>query len=90
MKHSLQTAFKSWIGITLLAIASLVAIYFRNGVTGINLFIQQWPLSNLAVTLASTAMVWLLIGALLFMLANEKINAGNVWIMAGFFLIMFV
>jgi hypothetical protein len=90
MKHSLQTAFKLWIGVTLLVSASLVAIYFRNGVTGLNLFIQQWPLSNLAVTLASTAMVWLLIGALLFMLANEKINAGNVWIMAGFFLIMFV
>jgi hypothetical protein len=47
MKHSLQTAFKSWIGLTLLVIASLAAIHFRNGTTGLNLFIQQWPLSNL-------------------------------------------
>ena len=90
MKHSLQTAFKSWIGLTLLVIASLVAIYLRNGITGLNLFIQQWPLSNLAVTLASTALTWLLMGALLYMLANEKINTGNLWLTAGFFLVMFI
>ena len=90
MKHSLQTVFKLWIGITLLVIASLAAIYFRNGTKGLNLFIQEWPLSNLAVTLASTALVWLLIGMLFYMLVNGKINAENVWITAGFFLIMFV
>ena len=84
MKHSLQTAFKSWIGLTLLVIASLVAIYLRNGTTGLNLFIQQWPLSNLVVTLGSTAITWLLLGALLYMLANDKINAGNVFFVAGF------
>jgi hypothetical protein len=90
MKHSLQTAFKLWIGITLLVIASLVAIYLRNGITGINLFIQEWPLSNLAVTLASTALTWLLLGILLYILAYEKINAGNIWLTAGFFFVMFV
>jgi len=90
MKHSLQTAFKSWIGLTLLVSTSLVAIYLRNGITGLNLFIQEWPLSNLAVTLASTTLTWLLMGALLYMLAGEKINAGNIWLMAGFFLVMFV
>src|SRR3990172_4166191 len=88
MKHSLQTAFRSWIGLTLLVIASLAAIYLRNGTAGLNLFIQQWPLSNLVVTLASTAMTWLLFGTLLYMLANEKINAGNVFLVAGFFLVM--
>jgi len=90
MKHSLQIAFKSWIGLTLLVSASLVAIYLRNGTTGLNLFIQEWPLSNLAVTLASTTLTWLLMGSLLYMLAGEKINAGNIWLMAGFFLVMFV
>ena len=88
MKHSLQTAFKSWIGITVLIIASLIGIYLRNGITGLNLFIQQWPLSNLVVTLASTAIIWLLLGALLYMLVNEKINAGNVFFVAGFFLVI--
>ena len=88
MKYSLQTAFKSWIGLTLLVIASLIVIYLRNGTTGLNLFIQQWPLSNLVVTLASTAITWLLLGTFLYMLANEKINAGNVFFVAGFFIVM--
>jgi Glycosyltransferase family 87 len=90
MKHSLQTAFKSWIGLSLLVVASLVVIYVRNGMDGLDLFIQQWPLSDLVVTLASTTITWLLLGALLYMLSNEKINAGNVFFVVGFFLIMFL
>lgn len=90
MNHSLRTAFRSWIGLTLLVLASLVVIYFRNGMEGLNLFIQQWPLSNLVVTLLSTAFTWLLLGALIYMWANEKINAGNVFLVAGFFLVLFV
>ena len=90
MKPSLQTAFKSWLGLTLLVAASLVVIYLRNDVTGLELFIQNWPLSNLAVTLASTAFVWLLAGVLLFLLANGKIHKGNLWLTAGFFLVMFI
>lgn len=90
MKRSLQTAFKTWIGLTLLVIVSLAAIYLRNGEAGLGLFIQQWPLSNLAVTLASTALTWLLLGVLLYLLASEKITKDNLWITAGFFLIMFI
>jgi hypothetical protein len=90
MKRSLQNTFRSWVVITILVIASLLAIYLRNGMAGINLFIQQWPLSNLFVTLASTAITWLLAGALLYLLANEKINKENVWLTAGFFIVMFV
>lgn len=41
MKQSLQRAFQIWIGLTLLVIASLIAIYLRNGIDGINLFVQQ-------------------------------------------------
>jgi len=90
MKRSLQITFNIWASLTLLVIASLAAIYLRNGVTGLNLFIQEWPLSNLAVTLASTTLTWILAGALLYLLANEKINKSNLWLMAGFFLVMFV
>jgi hypothetical protein len=89
MKRSLQTAFTSWIVLTVLVILSLLVIYLRNGVAGLNVYIQQWPLSNLAVTLASTTLTWLLLGALLYLLVNEKINAGNAWLTTGFFLIMF-
>lgn len=90
MNRALRTAFRYWVVVTLLVIASLIAIYLRNGMTGLNLFIQEWPLSNLAVTLAATALTWLLAGALLYLLANEKINKGNLWLTAGFFLVMFI
>lgn len=90
MKSALHTTFRVWVALTGLVLASLVAIYFRNGVTGLNLFIQEWPLSNLAVTLASTSLTWLLAGALLYLLAGEKINKSNLWLTIGFFLVMFV
>ncbi len=90
MRPALRLALRFWIGLTVLVIASLIAIYLRNGMDGINLFIQQWPLSNLPVTLAATALTWFLAGALLYLLANEKINKDNLWLTAGFFLVMFV
>lgn len=90
MKQTLKRAFQIWVVLTILVITSLIAIYFRNGIDGINLFIQQWPLSNLEITLASTSITWILFGLLLFLLANEKINKENVWIVSGFFLILFV
>ena len=90
MKNSLRKTFHIWLGLTFLIIASLIAIYLRNGMDGINLFIQQWPLSDLSITLASTSLTWILFGVLIHLLANEKINKDNVWLVAGFFLILFV
>ncbi|MFM8370146.1 MAG: hypothetical protein ACKOBD_15470, partial [Chloroflexota bacterium] len=90
MKSALQNTFRVWVVITLLVLASLAAIYLRNGVAGVNLFIQEWPLSNLAVTLASTSLTWILAGVLVYLFANEKINKSDLWLTAGFFLIMFV
>ncbi|MFN8383966.1 MAG: glycosyltransferase family 87 protein [Anaerolineales bacterium] len=90
MKKQFRFALNSWLVITFLVVAQLAAIYLRNGLDGLNLFIQQWPLSNLAITLAATTLTWLFLGVLFYMLANEKINAGNALLMAGFFLVMFV
>jgi hypothetical protein len=90
MKKHLRNAFAVWLVITSLVAGTLIAIYLRNGAKGFDLFIQQWPLSNLVVTLASTALTWFCLGALLYLLANEKINAGNAFTVAGFFIIMFV
>lgn len=90
MKKSLQTTLNLWVLLTLLILASLAVIYLRNGMAGLNLFIQEWPLSNLAVTLASTTLTWILAGVLLYLLANEKIKKDNLWLTAGFFLVMFV
>lgn len=90
MTKYFKSALNIWYALTLLVIASLIAVYLRNGVTGLNLFIQEWPLSNLAVTLASTTVSWLLLGVLVYLLANEKINKSNLWLTIGFFLVMFV
>ena len=90
MKQSFQFSYKVWIITSILVIASVIAIYLRNGMMGINLFIQQWPLSNLAVTLASTTITWLLAGSFLHLLANEKINNKNIWLVIGFYLVMFI
>ena len=90
MKNHSRIALAIWHVITALVVVSLIAIYLRNGAKGFDLFIQQWPLSNLVVTLAATMLTWLLLGMLLYMLANEKINAGNVFAVVGFFLVMFV
>lgn len=90
MKPALQKTFQIWLILTCLVIVSLIAIYLRNGMDGINLFVQQWPLSDLSITLASTSLTWILLGVLTHLLANEKINKDNVLIIAGFFLISFL
>jgi len=90
MKHSLQNAYKTWTITSILVIASVIAIYIRSGMDGINLFIQQWPLSNLVVTLEATAFTWIGIGAILYLLVNDKINKDNILFIAGFFLITFI
>lgn len=88
MKRALQTSFIVWIALSALILASVAAIYLRNGETGLNLFIQQWPLSNLTVTLEATAYTWLCAGAILYLLANDKVNAENAFFVAGFFIVI--
>lgn len=90
MKVSLRAALIAWIGITTLVVASVILIYLRNGIVGLDLYIQQWPLSNLAITLASTALTWVSVGTILYLLVKEKINAKNVFFVAGFFLVILV
>jgi hypothetical protein len=90
MKRQFRFAWITWFVVTFLVVTQLIAIYLRNGLEGLNLFIQQWPLSNLAITLAATTLTWFLLGVLFYLLANDKIHAGNALLMAGFFIIMFV
>ena len=88
MKRALQTSFIIWTILSALVLASVIVIYLRNGETGLNLFIQQWPLSNLTVTLEATAYTWLCAGAILYLLANDKVNAENAFFVAGFFIVI--
>ncbi len=80
----------AWLTITVLVGLSLAVIYFRNGEAGLQLFIQEWPLSNLAITLAATVLTWLSLGALLLLIDLGKINNQNALRYAGIFLLLFV
>jgi len=90
MNRALRTALASWAVITFLVIASLIAIQLRSGREGFELFIQQWALTNLTIMLASTALTWLCLGALLYLLTAQKVNVSNAFTVAGFFLLAFV
>ncbi len=56
---------------------------------GVALFIQQWPLEDLRITLASVTFTWLLLGILLYLLYAKWVNSNNGWSVAGFFLVGF-
>jgi hypothetical protein len=51
------------------------------------LFIQQPPLINLPITLASVALLWLSAGALLYLIQSGSISERNIFSISGFFLV---
>ena len=90
MKRASRNALITWAAITLLIAASLLIIYLRLGMKGFSVFIQQPPLINLPVTLASVSLLWLSMGALLYLLQAQRINQTNLLSVAGFFLVGWV
>jgi hypothetical protein len=90
MRRSTRIALITWAAITLLVAASLLVIYARLGMDGFSLFIQQPPLINLPVTLASVALLWLSVGVLLFLLQTQRVNISNLPSVAGLFLTCWV
>ena len=90
MTRTARTALVVWGIITLLIAASILWIYLRLGEDGFGVYIQQPPLINLPVTLASVALVWLSAGALLLILQSGRINRSNALSIGGFFLVTWV
>jgi len=90
MKRASRSALIIWAAITLLVATSLLVIYLKLGMNGFSIFIQQPPLINLPVTLASVALLWLSVGALLYLLQAKRINQSNLLSVAGFFLVCWV
>jgi hypothetical protein len=76
--------------LTALVAVSILFIFLRWGGKGFTLFIQQWPLEDLPITLASVTFTWLLLGLLLYLLYKKGINSNNSWSIAGFFLTGFI
>ncbi len=90
MRRSSRTALIIWAAITLSVAASLLVIYLRLGTDGFSIFIQQPPLINLPVTLASVTLLWLSVGVLLTLLQAQRVNISNLPSVAGFFLVCWV
>ncbi len=86
MRRAARTGLFVWAAISLLVAASLLVIYNRLGTEGFGVFIQQPPLVNLPVTLASVALVWLSAGVLLYLLQSGRINSSNAFYVGGIFL----
>ncbi len=90
MIKAARTALIAWAAVTFLVAVSLLWIYLRLGADGIALYIQQPPLIDLSITLASAALVWLSAGALLALLFASRVNRSNALSVAGFFLVAWV
>ena len=81
MSKAVRNAFIAWIITSLLVIAETIYIYSRHGPDGFNAFMQQAPYTNIPITLASVAMIWLLAGWLLWLILAGKItrNTALAW-----------
>ena len=87
MTRTARTALIAWTAVTLLVAASVVVIDLRLGPDGFSIYIQQPPLINLPVTLASVALLWLSAGALLWLVQAGRVQRSNVLSVSGFFLV---
>jgi len=87
MMRSARTALLVWTALTLLIAASLGVIYLELGNAGFEVFIQQPPLINLPVTLASVALLWISVGVLLCLVQSGSVTARNLFTVSGFFIV---
>jgi len=87
MMRSARSALIVWAALSLLVAASLWLIQLALGSGGFGVFIQQPPLINLPVTLASVALLWLSAGALLYLVQSGSVSARNLFTASGFFII---
>lgn len=90
MTRTARTALIAWAVVTLLIALSLAVIAWRLGAAGFSVYIQQPPLINLPVTLASVALLWVSAGALLWLAQAGRIHRANVLGVAGFFVVLWL
>jgi len=89
-KNPITLALILWSMLTVLIAASILFIILRWGQKGWGPLIQQWPLEELPITLASVAFTWLLLGVMIYLLYSRRVNANNGWSVGGFFLVAFM
>ena len=89
-KNPVKLAMFLWSMLTVFIAASILFIFLRWGWAGFKIFIEQWPLEYLPITLASVAFTWLLLGTLIYLFYTKRVNANNGWGLGGFFLMAFI
>jgi len=90
MTRSSRIALSIWAATTLLIAASVLLVYLLRGASGLQVIIQNAPLTDLTITLFSVGAAWLLAGLLLFLLSTNRIDKNNALMWGGFFLTAFV
>jgi hypothetical protein len=90
MIKAARTALIVWAVATVVVALSVLWIDLRLGAAGLSQYIQQPPLIDLSITLASVALVWLSAGALLMLVMVNRVNRANALSVAGFFLVAWV
>jgi len=87
MRRSARSALVVWAVLSLLVAASVWVISLELGSGGFEVFIQQPPLINLPVTLASVALLWVSAGALLVLVQSGSVTRRNLFTVSGFFIV---
>src|SRR5271157_2284017 len=89
-KNPVKLALILWSMLTVLIAASILFIFLRWGWAGFKIFVEQWPLEYLPITLASVTFTWLLLGTLIYLFYTKRVNVTNGWGISGFFLMAFI
>lgn len=90
MNRAARTALFLWALVSGLAAASWLWLHLWQDGRGLQVAVQRGPFTELTLALLSVAAAWTAAGLLLFLLALNRIHAGNALAWAGFFLIAFV
>ncbi|MCJ7724663.1 MAG: DUF2029 domain-containing protein [Anaerolineales bacterium] len=83
-------AFIAWCSLTGLFLISTLIQFKVRGLDIFEALIQTGPISDRTLSLYSVAISWLLAGFFLYLLHSKKLHSGNVFAMAGFFLVSFL
>ena len=89
MIKTIRTALICWGIITCMIIGETAWIFIRNGLGGFQAFMQEAPFTNIPITLASAAALWLLVGFLLWAIGAGRITNTTLISWVGFFLVSF-
>jgi hypothetical protein len=86
-KQPTLIALTAWSFLTGLVIASTLGLYLWKGAAGFKIVLQRGPFSDLALTLLSAGLSWLLVGLFVFLLHFRRFNKETVFSWGGFFII---